>query len=361
MTADPSQRRLAPPSSRAKEAPSVEELAGLLAGVAEVGVRSRVGLAAQTRLLELRCVARRAQSADRGERAAALGAIVREIIAALGDAELRAVARHLFGLVGGRMTTKQARLQAAGRDVGHSWETLRKRHVPELFVEMADHLSQLERLQRAWEAMLRRAPVSSEVALDYLRRFDCYSQMAYHANACANDLQDGLTLPRPPGERESFGRDRVDLLYSALHRWAAFSHIERGYTDRFSGIWLASSWEHSDALATAAEVFDRDVPFSYRDASWLRLRLLDSRDRELDSFLEQLESSVRGRALLDSWLGWASRCRCGRRPYRSCLPHRLIAHGHHLYVVMMAEWEQVADWYREPGSHRDLSFPDQPA
>src|SRR2546421_479493 len=79
-----------------------------------------------------------------------------EIIDALSDADLRIVARHLFGLAGGRMATKQSRLEAAGRQISHSWETLRKRHAPELLAEMADQLAQMERLQRAWNAMERR-------------------------------------------------------------------------------------------------------------------------------------------------------------------------------------------------------------
>jgi hypothetical protein len=338
--------------------PAREELVGVLAAVTDRGLRASHGMARQPTLIGLACVARRAHSTDPMDRAIAAGAILREIIDALSDRELRTVARHLFGLVGGRLATKQARLQAAGRDIGHSWETIRKRHSPELLAEMADHLIRLERLQRTWDAMQRQEQVSSELALDWLRRFDVYSLLAYQGNAVANDLRDALRLARNPPDADTFEREPGDLLRSALHRWAAFSSIERRYAIAYSGIWLTSSREHSAAVVTAAEVFDRDVPFGYQDASYLRLTLLDARDYELESFIAQLDAVARGRALLEQWTHWASRCHCTHRPFKSCLPHRIITHGHELYAVMTAEWHQVAEWYGEPGSDRYLSFPD---
>ena len=186
---------------------------------------------------------------------------------------------------GGRGGSKRGGWGGAGRQGGHSWGTLRKGHVAGLRAEIAGELLRLERLQRAWNAMERREQVSSELALDWLRRFDAYSAMAFAANAMANHLASALDLGKADSDEQADGESRDDLLRSALHEWTRFSRVERRYIMYYSGIWMISSRENLATVVAAVEVLDRDVPFTYRDASWLRLRLLDEREYEVDGFI----------------------------------------------------------------------------
>lgn len=337
--------------------PSLADVRRMVSEIADAGLRSQRGLLRQPPLLGLVCVARRAQSPDSRERAAALREILLELIDQLSDAELRVVARYLFGLAAGRMATKQSRLEEAGKQVSHSWETLRKNHAPELLDEIADRLVQLERMERALQAIEQAQPVGEELALMYLRRAHRYSTMAYHAGTMANNLAAALRHPAdgPPDPVDS----RADLLWAALHAWTWFSHTERHYMSSFDDMWMATDPTTNAKLIAAVLTLDRDAPFSYRDTSWLRLRLLDARDFEVDSFIEQLEASEHGQRLLGQWFGWAGRCRCTARPRRSCPPHAFVAAATNFYETMRAEWKTVATWYRKPGSDRVLRFPDK--
>jgi hypothetical protein len=336
--------------------PSLAEVRRMVGEVADAGLRSQRGLLRQPMLLGLACVARRAQSPDPRERAVALRAIVLELIDELSDAELRVVARYLFGLAAGRMATKQSRLEDAGKEVSHSWETLRKNHAPELLDEIADRLVQLERMERTLQAMERAEPVGEELALVYLRRAHRYSTMAYHAGTTANNLRAALRTPaeEPPHPIDS----RADLLWAALHGWTWFSQTQRRYMSSFDDMWMTTDPAANERVIVAVHALDRDAPFSYRDASWLRLRLLDARDFEVDAFIEQLEASERGERLLGQWFGWADQCRCTSRPRRTCPPHAFVAAATCFYHTMRAEWKTVATWYRKPGSDRVLRFPD---
>jgi hypothetical protein len=128
----------------------------------------------------------------------------------------------------------------------------------------------------------------------------------------------------------------------------------------YSGLWMLSDPHELDDVVSAMEILDREVPFTYEDASWLRLCLMEARGYELFDFLVHVRRSTRGTGILEDWAAWAGRCRCKpARPMKSCVPHAFVHQGRRFRAIMSNEWKRVSDWYREPGSQRYLSFPDQ--
>lgn len=339
------------------DTPDVDHLARRLRALMAVGVSS-VNARTFIDLVELECVKQRRNpgAATPGEvDTAALAATLRDVVETIPDDDLRMIAPYAFDLSGSALPLK-TRLQNAAQKVGRTSEGLRRKPLDRLASETAERLHALNERHCVWLSSGTRAPVSRELALDTIRRYDFYREMAHWIWGVSADLRAVVTPLTEPVEQ---GETPQDYAESALWRWARFTRTVYHYEDNFHATWVFSTDSTVRAVVDLSHGIDTHNPFSPRDRSWLSIMVADVREQKLDPFVTALQTESRGRRLVQAWDEWLRTCHC--RPSLtspSCDVHWLIDAGERFDHIVREDFNRIVNEYTDEMSDRHLTLPD---
>lgn len=284
--------------------------------------------------------------------AAALKALLTDLIRNLRNDEHRTIAPTLFDLPETRQVLEDRELAAAAQ-LHASYKTIRRRELT-LLAELVADLLDAEMAWRNWQ-LQPKDPVSVAVTMDYLRRFDFYGLMALRLNTLSNELKAFVSIRG--GEGADHGDYRSNL-ENALIAFVRFSVALARYLESYHGTWRLSAHEAVERTVAIVQTLDLDQPFWERELSWLRLRLTEARGHEPRGLLDALSTDAEGARIWEMWEAWAESCECGGlRGEPDCVVHRVIGLADEFYETMNAEHLRVVEWYAEPGADRYLVFP----
>jgi hypothetical protein len=109
-------------------------------------------------------------------------------------------------------------------------------------------------------------------------------------------------------------------------------------------MWILSTVDEGRKARFLLHAVERLAPFSYRDESWLRRKLADVPNEEIDTFLAVIEGYQHGRKLLSEWNELLNSCRY-KPPHEDCKVHLMIRCSEAWYHLIDWEWHKLAPWY----------------
>lgn len=190
------------------------------------------------------------------------------------------------------------------------------------------------------------SPPESRLQIDWLKRHEAYRRIWSPVFALRADLLILLGYLRADAPEH----DVADRLMNLLWRRAQFTRSLNAFVEEFGGLWLLSDPNKESRAAEAIYVINRLGPGGENDDSWLRLKLGEAAEGELDPFGDLVWQEDQGKEMVVLWLDWAKQCKCqlngGAEPVDDCAVHRWLAACVEFERLIDEDWDQVADWYR---------------
>ncbi|MHB8681286.1 MAG: hypothetical protein ACYDA2_04220 [Acidimicrobiales bacterium] len=210
------------------------------------------------------------------------------------------------------------------------------------YEELAKTILDFERESRL--AAVGMVAGSRSLTIDWLAEFRTYFKVWATYQRLRGDLiAAGRKRRGDPAGRLTY----EDYLASSLYSLILSLHQIRDYVLQDGGLWALPDPDDERELVDVVYVTGYfSHPFSSREASFLRTALRQA-ELEEDAFLETLEQSDRGRALLEEWQTWESSCQCeDGEEYESCYVHMTISACGKYIALIQESWTQLAEWWR---------------
>jgi hypothetical protein len=344
-------------------APSYEGVLEELFRVREKGL----GQLRHYSVLQLHAACRLIDLTDSAEQEpAAIEALIRQAIEALGGGTLGDVAEYTFGLLQGtKLLPAPERRKRAAKAQNVSVDRFRKAYERPVIEQVAEGVLALchnGKLRQARVDMERRHPADSRLAVQWVERFEAYNRIWTPVWKLAADLEAAIDtryeqpsehLPWDPNSARAFDPEDQASGYArfALHAYAWYQLELKKFMTRHGGLWLLSD---ADAEVQASDAIYRigwHNPLNEEDDSWLRRQLADSRHEEQEHFAHLLDTVGIGQRIHAEWQEYVAGCMCPSidGPVEGCQPHAAIAACKEYCELIDSEWLKIADWYR-PGS-----------
>lgn len=332
-----------------REAPTTDQLADELAvivgeGFAPAQVERLPGL------VGLSYVQHKAGTTDPVACLVVLPDVLTEAVRRLGQSQSAEIATFLLGLGKWRGRLAKERRHEAGRRLGVTADSFRRRHERRYLEESAAAVYAIEhvhRLRQAHRELGKREPVESGLAINWLARHETYGRIWTAVWALRADLITYLSRHREHPDDPAVGKD----LRSSLWWFARFLCEMDRFVKDYGGLWLLADLDAETEAADATYLISFHTPFSQADDSWLRATLRAAPNEELDPFVERIEQSERGQALLAQWEDWLATCGClPSRPREECPVHQVTAACETFAKHLDTDWTKIADWYRRPAA-----------
>lgn len=327
-----------------------DSIAGELNGALKGGVSVRAASRMPT-LLGLAIVRAKSLSEEPDDLAAAAVGLLREA-AVVVDEMRNGPTATLLGLAEGTRGLNQTerRSDAAYRlDVNE--DHFRKNLARDRIQELADELTAMDSTFQARLAhkLNRPTAIESRLEIDWLKRHEAYRRIWSPVFAMRADLLILLGYLHDDAPES----DVADRLMNLLWRRAQSTRSLDLFVEEFGGLWLLSDPNKESQAAEAIYVINRLGPGGENDDSWLRLKLGEAIDGELDSFGDLVWQEEQGKQMVGLWLAWAKSCECaldGEKPSSDCRVHRWFEACQEFEALIDEDWDQVADWYRQERS-----------
>jgi hypothetical protein len=330
----------------------------------------------------LLAAARLAAAADVDD-AAAVETLVRRVVTRLSGGRYGDALVQLFGLdADSRALTAGVRRINASKALGCSEKTFRTKHEGAMLNDLARSILVLcaeQRLRDGREQLAARHPVESQIAVQWIERFEAYYRMWTPVYAIGSDLtacRATLTEdPRPYDRRfgssgpedEGYSQDEQAEGYArfALYHYAKFLWELRRFNADSGGLWLLSNADIEVAVRDAVYRIGWHVqPFNERDDSFLRTLIDESPHQELHAFLSRVAGTDLGQDLHHQWQEWVATCGCAwnaadvpddayfptsantQTISQDCQVHQVIANCALYCELIDEDWLKIADWYQ---------------
>ncbi len=294
-------------------------------------------------LLALDCVRDRATSDAAHAREAALAQILAQVAATLGDPARSRAAIVLLSLEGRLLRADLTKRRQAAADelcVGEA-DSFRRRHERPLVEDLARTLVSTEVAHR-----LRCRPAGSAPDVGWVERFEAYYRIYAPLAGLRGDLEILIRAQREkPGEFDYL----IAPIGASLGFYAQYLLATERLVEDFGGLWLLSDVEAETDVANAVQQLNAITVINEHDASWLRIKLRQTPDHELDPFLERISAEARGEAIIHAWADWCQTCQCPNllAPDRTCEVHAVMEAGRSYGKVMDSEARGVLDPERQ--------------
>jgi hypothetical protein len=298
-------------------------------------------------------------------------ALLRRSVDRLEGGELGESASYLFGLEAGtrgRSPTELRRL-AADRVYGISSENFRKLREPTVIRQVAEAILALcvdMNMRDEHAKLTERHPADTRLAVQWVDRFQDYYRLFYPASALATSLVKTRQafLSNQSGKSENQRRSPQDSIVAALYFYASFHHEHKKWRLKYGGLYLFSSPTVELRIADAVYAICSLNSLTQRQDSLLRIAISNS-DEEMEPFLNTLEATPDGQALVQEFANWCSTCHCvwregseimGRSHHipgepgiaLECQPHQVIQACDEFMALVDDDWAMIADWYKTP-------------
>lgn len=260
----------------------------------------------------------------------------------------------------------------------------REKPIIEQIAEMILAIADEGKMRDAREAMVRRHPADSRLAVQWVERFEAYYRIWTPVYALGADLTayrstlleadrpwddhnepgrvlDPMTLETEPYTQEYQAEGYVRF---AIFRFASFLWEMHEFQVRHGGFWLLSNNEIETAVSDALYRVGWNSPNNERDDSWMRVSMKNA-GQELHLFQHIMNTTTIGTATHAEWQEWAAACKCvwdpndeyeSDRHFPDASTHRSIGEGCQLHAMVAAcndfcsiidsDWLKIADWYQ---------------
>ena len=230
-------------------------------------------------------------------------------------------------------------------------------------------------------AMERKTPIDTQLAIDWLGRFDSYYAMRYPIYSAASSiaahrstlLEEDRPYDRPPTPEEPDGHTQE--MRAQHYGWEGLYYLAWFYAElsrfetRFGGRFLLSSKEAEANVDDATYLMYYFTPFGRQQQSFLRLKY-DEAAGEMHTFSLLKAEDPHFTHLHDLWQRFLALCACSwdekQPPERGhfhthhtvatiseeCSPHQLISAANDYCTIIKNEWDLIADWYRDSETRR---------
>jgi hypothetical protein len=327
--------------------------------------------------------AARLAAAAEVDNAAAVETLARRVVTRLSGGRYGDALVQLFGLdADSRALTAGVRRINASKALGCSEKTFRTKHEGAMLNDLARSVLVLcaeQRLRHGREQLAARHPVESQIAVQWIERFEAYYRMWTPIYAIGSDLtayRSTLTEnPRPYDRRfgtvgpedEGYSQEEQSEGYArfALYHYAKFLWELRRFNADNGGLWLLSNADTELAVRDAAYRIGWHVqPFNERDDSYLRTVVDESQQQEMHAFLSNLAETNLGQDLHRQWQEWVATCECTWKASDvpddayfpesantqtispECQVHQVVANCTLYCELIDEDWMKVADWYQ---------------
>ena len=327
--------------------------------------------------------------APTGDEGAAVETLVRRVVARLSGGRYGDALVELFGLdANTRALTAGVRRINAAAALGCSEKTFRSKHEGSMLNDLARSILVLcaeQRLRDGREQLVAKHPAESQIAVQWIERFEAYYRIWTPVYGIANDLtacRSSLTEKPRPYDRRFGSQGPDDPGYSqeeqaegyarfALYHYAKFLWELRRFNADNGGLWLLSSADVEIAVRDAIYRIGWHVqPFNERDDSYLRTLIDEAPHQEMHPFLAALASSDLGQGIHREWQDWVATCDCewthaesetGYFPTSTtvkgisadCQMHQVIENCARYCGLVDEDWTKIADWYQLDVEVRD--------
>lgn len=318
-----------------------------------------------------------------GDAAAVIETLVRRVVARLGGGRYGDALVQLFGLdADSRVLTAGVRRINAAKALGCSEKTFRTKHEPAMLNDLARSILVLcaeQRMRDGRERLAARHPVESQIAVEWIERFEAYYRMWTPIYAIGSDLTAYRSTliedPRPYDRRfgtrapedEGYSQEDQAEGYArfALYHYAKFLWELRRFSADSGGLWLLSNADVEVAVRDAVYRVGWHVqPFNERDDSYLRTVIDESPHQEMYTFLSRLADTDLGQDLHHQWQDWVATCQCtwderdvpddayfptsANTPTISseCQVHQVVESCALYCELVDKDWTKIADWYQ---------------
>jgi hypothetical protein len=265
---------------------------------------------------------------------------------------LRRLAPYAFGTYTVDELPLTVRLEHAQQSgIGWTAQTMRKKPLDDLAVDMAERLHWLESRIRYNEWLER--PFDEALHDQTLRQYDFLTAMAFWLNGAALDLGAALE-DRASGDDHGF----TEWGYSALWRWTRFLRISERFDVEFAGVWALMRIESDERRNAMRAAYDAQVlpPLTPSERSFLRVELLVALQEELAPFRGVLERSRQGQRISHKWFDWLAACECtAARRDEDCEVHRFLDESATFFELMNRE---IGEPHRTDRAARFQTLPD---
>jgi hypothetical protein len=238
------------------------------------------------------------------------------------------------------------------RHLADEWGYSETRHLADrersLYQPLADYIIDEVRVAQArhsHEALARGQGDRTAAALFVAEQFRYYYRIFTPMAAVGSDLTAYLVrVAREPD------RPRPDeLLDGAIYRIAQWEVALERFVQDLGGNWIASDADTETDLVVSLITAQRLLPFGDRDASLLRVALLEAPHSERQTFEAHLRTAGLYQRYRRRLRTWVLRCDCNpRRPKKSCEPHEMIKAIRQFTVLVDREWYRLGKWYQLP-------------
>ena len=318
-----------------------------------------------------------------GDDAAAVETLVRRVVARLSGGRYGDALVQLIGLdADTRALTAGVRRINAAEALGCSEKTFRTKHEPAMLNDLARSILVLcaeQRLRDGREQLAARHPVESQIAVQWIERFEAYYRMWTPIYALGSDLtacRSTLTEdPRPYDRRfgttgpedEGYSQEEQAEGYArfALYHYAKFLWELRRFGADNGGLWLLSTADVEVAVRDAVYRIGWHVqPLNERDDSYLRTVIDESPHQEMHAFLSRLADTDLGQDIHRQWQEWVATCECTwdaedvpdevffptsantSTISTDCQLHQVVENCARYCELIDADWTKIADWYQ---------------
>ncbi|MEU4413917.1 hypothetical protein [Nocardia salmonicida] len=293
---------------------------------------------------------------------AAIESLVRQAVDHLDGGDFQEAAEYTFGLIGGtKFAPSVDRRRRAARAMNVEPETFRKAQEKEIVEQTAEAVLALcheAAMRRTHQAMERRHPADSRLAVAWVTRFEAYYRIWTPVYALGADLRAALDtyaqepadhLPWDPDSVEPFDpvKEAQGYARSALHWYAKFLLEERRFVAKHGGLWLLSDAQVESSVRDAVYRVGWHNPINEENDSWLRRTLATSQLEEAELFYRALESTSQGESIHALWQKFvlAGHAAVVGGDTSNSQVHSTIQACDDYTDQVDADWMKIADWY----------------
>lgn len=315
-------------------------------------------------MLSLGIVHAKALSDQPEDLAAAASGLLKEACARV-DGERDGAVATLLGVAEGMRGVKlMRRRQKAAERIPASKDHFRKFKENDLLLAVGEDLVTLDSTFQARLNQDAQIPEATEsrLKINWLARHEAYQRIWSPVSALRGDLvillgylrqnvAAGVELEQTTDQSPVPWPDIADRGMNLMWRRAQFTSAVERFTEDFGGLWLLSDPNQESRAAEAIHKLNAGGPGGDADDSWLRLRLTEAKNGELDDFMNVVYANEHGTEVLRMFLDWAARCKCSldenAAPRTTCNVHQWLAACDEYIDLISEDWDKVADYYRE--------------
>jgi hypothetical protein len=292
---------------------------------------------------------------------AAVEALLRQAVEAIGGGQLGDAAAYTLGLAQGtKGWPAQDRRREAARAFGVGTDRYRKFQEKIVIEQVAEQIlgfCREHRMRRARMHMEQRLPAESRLAVQWVERFEAYYRIWTPVGHIADDLKAAaLTRREPDPEHAPWdpdaswnGAEDQAMGYArfALFAYAQYTLELKKFVVRHGGLWLLSSMETENQVADAIYRIGWHNPLNEEDDSWLRRALSQAQGEEQVHFRHLLLNSSVGSSIHQQWQEYVASCACpnDEEIEETCQVHATIRACQDYCRLIDEDWDLIADWY----------------